>query len=204
MLDVSTDSRNYWKTLKNRLNKAQNQLVTRCNQLKMRAADGKMYLTDATDEDTMLLLIQHIDPNKVGTFRTLFKEITRELQLEDGTLPPLNDRLSTPDKENLPLLLDAYQKDGHIFIRMMLAGMDPEHISIVATCKNILIKGERRPKGSEGFHYSVQELAWGTFSRVFDFPDEVDINEIETTFMNGMLRIKVPILDKSRTKIIKI
>lgn len=39
-------SRNYWKVLKNRLKKEGSQLVTKCNRLKLEAADGKKYLTD--------------------------------------------------------------------------------------------------------------------------------------------------------------
>ena len=49
---VLTDSPNpqsYWKVLKFRLKKEGSQVVTKCNQLKMQARDGKTYLTDASD-----------------------------------------------------------------------------------------------------------------------------------------------------------
>ena len=39
-------ARNYWKVLKHRLRKEGNETVTNCNRLKLRAADGKMRLTD--------------------------------------------------------------------------------------------------------------------------------------------------------------
>jgi DNA-damage-inducible protein D len=39
-------ARNYWKVLKNPLNKEGSETVAKCNQLKMEAADGKKYLTD--------------------------------------------------------------------------------------------------------------------------------------------------------------
>ena len=39
-------ARNYWKVLKNRLNKEGSETVTKCNQLKMLAQDGKMRFTD--------------------------------------------------------------------------------------------------------------------------------------------------------------
>lgn len=43
VLTESPNPRNYWKVLKHRLNQERSQLVTNCNQLKMPAADGKMY-----------------------------------------------------------------------------------------------------------------------------------------------------------------
>jgi|GEM_PF-1622308 len=39
-------ARNYWKVLKNRLRKEGSESVTKCNRLKLPAADGKSYVTD--------------------------------------------------------------------------------------------------------------------------------------------------------------
>ena len=58
-------ARNYWKVLKNRLSKEGNETVTNCNQLKMRAEDGKMRLTDVADTEQLLRLIQSIPSPKV-------------------------------------------------------------------------------------------------------------------------------------------
>lgn len=60
VVGVLTDSpdydhaRNYWKVLKNRLAKEGSQLVTGCNQLKMRSPkDGKNYTTDVADTEQL-------------------------------------------------------------------------------------------------------------------------------------------------------
>ncbi len=45
----SKNPSNYWKVFKSRLKKRGSQLVTRCNQLKLIARDGKKYLTDVLD-----------------------------------------------------------------------------------------------------------------------------------------------------------
>lgn len=47
-------ARKYWNKLKERLAKEGSQSVTNCHQLKMKADDGKMRLTDAADPETLL------------------------------------------------------------------------------------------------------------------------------------------------------
>ena len=202
-LSLSTDPRNYWKTLKNRLKNTQKELVTKCNQLKMRASDGKMYLTDTADADTILILIQQLAPEKVGEFRRIFRE-TYSKELKNTTLdnsPILG--LSTEEKEDYELSIDLYQNKDFLNIQVMLAGVEIEDISIVATTENVLIKGARRLK-KVNLEYITEELAWGKFSREVNLPEEIDIDAIETNFNYGMLHIKLPIIDKTRTRIIKI
>ena len=46
--------RNYWKVLKNRLNKEGSETVTKYNRLKMVVQDGKLRLTDVADAETLL------------------------------------------------------------------------------------------------------------------------------------------------------
>jgi hypothetical protein len=68
-LTGSADPRNYWKVLKNRLKVEGSELVTKCNQLKMQASDGKFYLTDVADTEAMLRLIQSIPSPKAEPFK---------------------------------------------------------------------------------------------------------------------------------------
>ena len=53
-------ARNYWKVLKNRLNKEGSEPVTKCNRLKLVAEDGKIRNTDVADPETLLRLIQSV------------------------------------------------------------------------------------------------------------------------------------------------
>ena len=53
-------ARKYWNKLKERLGKEGSQLVTRCHQLKMLAADGKQRPTDVATAETLLRLVQSV------------------------------------------------------------------------------------------------------------------------------------------------
>jgi hypothetical protein len=68
-LDVSLNSQNYWKVLKYRLKDEGSEVVTKCNQLKMRAKDGKDYFTDTADTETIFRLIQSIPSKKAEPFK---------------------------------------------------------------------------------------------------------------------------------------
>ncbi len=69
VLSESIDPRNYWKVLKNRLKEEGSQSVTKCNQLKLEASDGKYYLTDVADTETLFRLIQSIPSPKAEPFK---------------------------------------------------------------------------------------------------------------------------------------
>lgn len=89
-------ARNYWKVLKHRLSEEGNQSVTKCNQLKMKAADGKMYLTDVADTEQLLRLIQSIPSPKAEPFKMWLAKVGRERidEMEDPEIA-INRALET-------------------------------------------------------------------------------------------------------------
>lgn len=54
VLTDSNNARHYWAVLKSRLKEEESQLVTTCDQLKMKLKDGKFYNTDVLDTEGML------------------------------------------------------------------------------------------------------------------------------------------------------
>ena len=71
-------ARNYWKVLKNRLNKEGSETVTNCNQLKLEAEDGKLRLTDVASAETLLRLIQSIPSPKAEPIKLWLAKVGYE------------------------------------------------------------------------------------------------------------------------------
>ena len=95
-------ARNYWKVLKNRLNKEGSQLVTSCNQLKMKSPkDGKRYLTDVADTEQLLRIIQSIPSKKAEPFKLWLAQVGRE-RIEE-TIDP---------EQAIDRALETYLKKG--------------------------------------------------------------------------------------------
>ncbi len=65
-------TRNYWKYLKTKLKKENNELVSDTNQLKLQAPDGKQRLTDTFDAEGVTLLAKHINNTKATNFLDWF------------------------------------------------------------------------------------------------------------------------------------
>ena len=91
---ILTDSdyqraRKYWKVLKGRLSAEGNESVTNCYQLKMKASDGKMYLTDVADTEQLLRLIQSIPSKKAEPFKLWLAQVGRE-RIDESVDPELS------------------------------------------------------------------------------------------------------------------
>jgi hypothetical protein len=70
VLTESPNPRTYWAVLKKRLaEEGAEQLLTNCKQLRLRAPDGKMRLTDCADVETLLRVIQSIPSPKAEPFK---------------------------------------------------------------------------------------------------------------------------------------
>ena len=84
-----TKIRNYWKWLKNKLKDEGSELVSNTNQLKMQAADGKMYLTDVADTEQILRLIQSIPSKKAEPFKMWLAKVGNE-RIDETVDPELS------------------------------------------------------------------------------------------------------------------
>lgn len=88
VLTDSPNPRKYWSVLKTRLKKEGSELATNCSQLKMKSADGKMYLTDVADTKQLLRLIQSIPSPKAEPFKQWMAQVATERleQMQDPEL----------------------------------------------------------------------------------------------------------------------
>ncbi|MEK7141138.1 MAG: BRO family protein [Patescibacteria group bacterium] len=83
-----TTARKYWNKLAERLRVEGSEVVTKCHQLKMLAADGKMRLTDAADTEVMLRIIQSIPSPNAEPLKLWLARIGYE-RLEETADPEL-------------------------------------------------------------------------------------------------------------------
>ena len=78
ILTDSPNPSNYWKVLKHRLRKEENESVTNCNQLKLPSTDGKYYKTDVATTEQLFRLIQSIPSPKAEPFKLWMAQVAKE------------------------------------------------------------------------------------------------------------------------------
>ena len=64
--------RKYWSVLKSRLKKSNNELTTKCSQLKLSASDGKKYKTDCYAQEDILDIVKAFPSKKTDDFLDWF------------------------------------------------------------------------------------------------------------------------------------
>lgn len=216
VLTESIDARNYWKALKNRLKKTNYQLVTDFNQLKMKASDGKSYMVDTADADTILKIIQIIAPYNSISFKAWFDHIDVQnlakttLQTRGSNSPissgkELQDLGTSEISTALEPSTDIYENKNEIIVQLMLAGVDPNKIIITVNMNTLVIKGDRtRPEDIAEENYFYKELMWGEFYKQIELSSLVDIDNVEVIESRGLITIRLPKIDQTRNRFLKI
>ena len=92
----------YWSVVKVRLKEEGSELPTNCSQLKMRAADGKMRLTDAATTEQLFRIIQSIPSPKAEPFKQWLSRVGAE-RIEE-TIDP---------EQAIGRAFDTYLKKGY-------------------------------------------------------------------------------------------
>ena len=102
VLTESKDANAYWRKLKQRLIKEENETVTNCHALKMKAADGKRRLTDVANTEQLLRIIQSIPSKKAEPFKLWLAQVGRD-RIEEIIDPELT----------IERALETYAKKGY-------------------------------------------------------------------------------------------
>ena len=81
-------ARKYWNKLKERILQEAGQPVTICHQFKLRAADGKMRLSDVADQEQLFRIIQSVPSPKAEPFKQWMAKVASDRldQLQDPEL----------------------------------------------------------------------------------------------------------------------
>jgi len=88
---------------------------------------------------------------------------------------------------------DIYETTQGLVLRLELAGVAPEDVSLILTGHELVVRGRRRPPRPDGLRHVVHmEMAFGTFERSFTLPLAIDPQGVEARYLDGILEVNLP------------
>jgi HSP20 family protein len=145
-----------------------------------------------------LRLIRGFDP--LEELRTMQREMDRLFERV------LSGESRTAEEQTLWLpSVESYVKEGNVFIKAELPGVDAKDLDVTVTERELVIKGERKTeKDEKNKDYSYREISYGSFERHLTLPEGAHTEQLKATFTNGVLEISVPVPALPKAKKISI
>ena len=118
VLTESKNPRHYWNVLKSRLKEEGNETVTNCDQLKLKAQDGKYRLTDVVDIEGMFRIIESITSKNAEPIKQWLAKLGSE-RIDEVFDPSISAQRS----------IDLYRAKGYDeeWIAKRLKGIQDRH-----------------------------------------------------------------------------
>jgi HSP20 family protein len=105
--------------------------------------------------------------------------------------------------------VDVSEAENEFEVTADLPGIKPEDIKVEVAGQSLIVKGKREEKkekeeGEKGKTWHRLERYWGSFYREFELPQSADMEKIEATAQDGMLRIKVQKKPEAQSRTIEV
>jgi len=100
--------------------------------------------------------------------------------------------------------VDIYEKGDETIVITDMPGVDEKSVDINIE-KNVLkITGYIEPEKYKDYRLTYSEYEVGDFQRAFTLSNEIDIDKIEATVKNGVLKLTLPKSEKAKPKKIEV
>lgn len=122
-------------------------------------------------------------------FEDFFPVARREIESFSGWLPPV----------------DIYETKENVVIEAEVPGVNKDDLKIEYSDGVLTIKGERKlEREIKEEDYHRLERSYGSFQRSFSVPSTLDVDKINASYKDGVLRIEIPKQERAKPKEIKI
>jgi HSP20 family protein len=101
--------------------------------------------------------------------------------------------------------IDVSENEKEYVFNIDAPGVKEKDINISVTGRQLSVTGERRRETEEKSERSYRsERVFGRFERSFMLPEEVNVDQIDASFRDGVLEIRVPKVEAAQPKTIAI
>ncbi len=116
-------------------------------------------------------------------------------------------RMRFPELEEISPVVDIYEEGDNVVVKAEIPGIKKDDIDVSLTDNTITISGEKEKEEKvEKKNYYRLERSYGSFTRTFRLPAEVQSDKAKAKFKDGILEIRIPKTEeaKKREKKVKV
>jgi HSP20 family protein len=119
--------------------------------------------------------------------------------------PPGWAALKFSDMEEMSFTADIFEEGDDVVVKADMPGVKKEDVDVSLSDDMITIRGERKKEEKvERKDYYRVERAYGSFTRSFRLPADVQTDRAEAKFDQGVLEIRIPKMEEARSKTKKV
>ncbi|HDQ22930.1 MAG TPA: Hsp20/alpha crystallin family protein [Candidatus Uhrbacteria bacterium] len=110
-----------------------------------------------------------------------------------------------PAEKSFVPAMDVYKEKDSLVVKTPIVDFDPKNIDIEIKGNVLTVKGKTEKKSEvEEKNYYRKEIKSGSFSRSVLLPAEVQEDKSKAEYLDGILKITVPLAKIAKTKTVKV
>ena len=106
---------------------------------------------------------------------------------------------------SMAMPMDAFRKEDSFLLRLDLPGVKPESVELTVEDSVLTISAERPAQSqAEGIESVIAERPHGNFSRQVVLGKQLDSENIEADYEDGVLTVVIPVAEKAKPRRIEV
>jgi len=100
--------------------------------------------------------------------------------------------------------VDAEREGDWFNVYFDLPGVDPDSIDLTVERNVLQVKAERQRQSKDGTESVISERPMGVFSRELFLGDTLNTDDLQASYENGVLTLRIPISERAKPRKISI
>jgi HSP20 family protein len=96
--------------------------------------------------------------------------------------------------------MDGVRRKDDVLLRFDAPGFDPDSIDVTVDHGVLTVSAKREEEYDEDDRLFVRERVMGTVTRRVHLSDHLDSDKIEAAYSNGVLAIRIPVLEQAKPR----
>jgi HSP20 family protein len=147
-------------------------------------------------------LLKHEPSRAISPFETMERWFEEAFRRPFSLLgPSWLPRLRATEMEEAIPSVDIFEEGDNVVVKAELPGIKKEDVDVSMTDNVISISGEKKKEEKvERKNYYREERSYGSFTRSFRLPMEVQTDKAKASFKEGVLEIRIPKTEEAKKR----